>query len=123
MSVVVELATERDDAAIRALLARSALPGRVTVTYEREPSFFAGCDPRSDCAVLVARDDRTSEVVGLACRSIVRLFVNGVEREPGETTAWRTPQRTSVSTSTLPQRALVLRKSSSGADIGESRAR
>src|ERR1019366_9714087 len=36
------------------------------------------------------------------------------EREPGEMTACRAPRRCKLSTSTLPQRLLVLRKSSMG---------
>src|ERR1019366_3171540 len=36
------------------------------------------------------------------------------EREPGEMTACRAPRRRKLSTSTLPQRLLVLRKSSMG---------
>src|SRR5690606_18303564 len=44
------------------------------------------------------------------CRT--KANVNGVEREPGETTACVNPQRTSVSTRTLHQRLLVLLKSS-----------
>ena len=38
-------------------------------------------------------------------------MVNGVERDPGETTACVTPRLTSVSTSTLHHKVLVFRKS------------
>src|SRR5687768_4494184 len=38
-------------------------------------------------------------------------ITSGVDREPGETTAWRTPQRARVSTSTLAQRQFRLRAS------------
>jgi hypothetical protein len=65
----------------------------VRVTYEREPSFFAACAPPADCAVLVARDETTDEVVGIACRSILRLFVNGREREIGYLSQLRVDER------------------------------
>ena len=52
----------------------------------------------------------------MGCR--VSAVVSGVDRAPGETTAVRTPQRTSVSTSTLHQSELVLRKSRNGDAAG-----
>ncbi|HVE71412.1 MAG TPA: hypothetical protein VNI54_08600 [Thermoanaerobaculia bacterium] len=67
------LASRDDDAGIRALLASNPMPGRIRVRFEREPSYFAGCSPDDD--VLVARDG--SAVVGVACRSIRPLYVNG----------------------------------------------
>jgi hypothetical protein len=50
----------------------------------------------------------------LGCRA--RASVSGVEREPGETTTRLTPDRTSVSATTLAHKAFTFRKSS---DIGE----
>lgn len=73
------LATEADDAGIRRLLATNPMPGRIRVRFEREPSYFAGCAPGTD--VLVARDG--ANVVGLACRSIRKLYVNGVAEDVG----------------------------------------
>jgi predicted N-acetyltransferase YhbS len=73
------LASPADDAGIRQLLATNPMPGRIRVRFEREPSYFAGCAP--DTEVLVARDGE--RVVGVACRSIRRLYVNGVAEEVG----------------------------------------
>ena len=73
------LATEADDAGIRRLLATNPMPGRIRVRFEREPSYFAGCAPGTD--VLVARDG--ASVVGVACRSIRPLYVNGAVEEIG----------------------------------------
>jgi hypothetical protein len=84
MDVIFELATADDDAAIRRLLATSPVPGAVTLTYEREPSYFAGCATIGPfCQVLVARDRASGDVVGLACRAARRLFVNGQAEEVG----------------------------------------
>jgi hypothetical protein len=83
MRVDIDLAGPADDAAIRLLMRRQSMPGRVTVTFEREPDFFLGCavtgeDPR----VLVARSER-GEVVGVACRSWRNVFLNGREHRLG----------------------------------------
>lgn len=73
------LATASDDAGIRRLLATNPMPGRIRVRFEREPSYFAGCDAGTD--VLVARDE--DAVVGVACRSIRQLYMNGAIEEIG----------------------------------------
>jgi ribosomal protein S18 acetylase RimI-like enzyme len=74
----IELAKPDDDAAIRRLLATNAVPGRVTVTFEREPNYFAGCATMGlTCQSLVARaGDR---IAGVACRATRPMFVNGRE--------------------------------------------
>jgi predicted N-acetyltransferase YhbS len=77
--IAFSLATEADDAGIRHLLASNPMPGRIRVRFEREPSYFAGCGPETD--VLVAREG--SSVVGVACRSVRRLFINGNAEEIG----------------------------------------
>ena len=55
------------------------MPGRIRVRFEREPSYFAGCAPNTQ--VLVARDG--ARVVGVACRVIRKLYVNGVAEDVG----------------------------------------
>ena len=74
-----DLATRADDAGIRHLLATNPLPGRIRVRFEREPSYFDGCDDGTQ--VLVARDG--ARVVGVACRSIRKLYINGVVEDIG----------------------------------------
>jgi hypothetical protein len=73
------LADASDDAGIRRLLATNPMPGRIRLRFEREPSYFAGCAPETD--VLVARDDE--RVVGVACRTMQKLYINGVAEEVG----------------------------------------
>ncbi|HTH26032.1 MAG TPA: hypothetical protein VL919_13025, partial [Vicinamibacterales bacterium] len=77
MRVSVEIAAAADDEAIRGLLKRQPIPGRVTLAFEREPSFAIGCAVTGENpVVLVARsDDR--QVVGVACRSVRHVYVNG----------------------------------------------
>ena len=84
MDVVFELATPADDAAIRRLLATGPIPGRVTVTYEREPNYFLGCGAMGPFfQVMVARHQPGGTVVGLSCRATRPLFVNGRPEEVG----------------------------------------
>jgi hypothetical protein len=73
------LATREDDAGIRRLLATNAMPGRIRVRFEREPDYFAGCTENTQ--VLVARDG--ARVVGVACREIRKLYVNGIAEDVG----------------------------------------
>jgi hypothetical protein len=84
MHLDVTLATPADDEAIRALLRRQPMPGRIRLTYEREPEFRLGCQVTGeDYQVLVARPENRSEIVGLACRSVRRVFINGKEQRIG----------------------------------------
>jgi hypothetical protein len=84
MQLAIKLATPADDAAIRALLRREPMPGRIRVVYEREPEFRLGCEVTGDdCQVLVARQKDNDEVAGLACRSIRRVFLNGQQQRIG----------------------------------------
>jgi hypothetical protein len=77
MQLSVDLAVPADDAAIRRLLRRQPVPGRVTVTFEREPDFWTGCAVTGDDSrILVARDEH-GEIAGVACRSVRDVFVNG----------------------------------------------
>jgi len=81
--VYIDFACGDDDAAIRHLLRREPMPGRVAVTFEREPNFFRGCAVTGeDSRVLVARSE-TGEVVAVACRSQRNVFVNGREQRLG----------------------------------------
>ncbi len=80
----IDFATPADDAAIRSLLRRESMPGRIRVTFEREPNFWQGCHVTGeDCRVPVAREPGSSEIVGLACRSTRKVFVNGKAQRLG----------------------------------------
>jgi len=83
-TISVELSTPADDAAIRNLVRREPVPGRITIGYEREPEFSIGCSVTGDdVRILVARAGPGGPVVGVACRSTRKLFVNGCERRLG----------------------------------------
>jgi len=74
----IELATPADDQELRALLRRNPIPGSISVTFEREPDFFASCRIRGDFfQVGIGRDRKTGRITGLGTRSIAPAFVNG----------------------------------------------
>jgi hypothetical protein len=79
-----ELATPSDDASIRKLLRENLVPGRLDLTYEREPDYFLSTSIRGPiCQTLVARRQESGEVVGMATRSVRPRFVNGEEENVG----------------------------------------
>jgi hypothetical protein len=76
------IATRDDDAELRRLLASSPMPGRIRLRLEREPDYFAGCGTMgSFTQVLIAKD--ASRVVGLSCRAVRSLYVNGQPEDVG----------------------------------------
>ena len=82
MTVTFTLATREDDAQIRRLLASNPVPGPISLRYEREPDYFAGCDAMGPFTqVLVAKENH--RVVGVACRAIRPLYINGQREDVG----------------------------------------
>jgi hypothetical protein len=83
-TVVVDIAGPADDARIRELVRREVMPGRVRLSMAREPYFSLGCAATGDdCRVVVARSATDGAIVGVACRSTRRVFLNGRETRIG----------------------------------------
>ena len=84
MGIQIAVATPADDAQIRGLLRREPVPGRIAISYEREPDFSRGCGATGDHAtVLVARDLETGVTAGVACRSERDVYVNATTTRLG----------------------------------------
>jgi hypothetical protein len=65
-------------------LRENPLPGRIALSFEREPSYFAASALEGPFQqTIVARDAGTGEVLGCASRSARRRFVNGEARPVG----------------------------------------
>ena len=79
--VAFALATDADDSGIRRLLSSNPVPGRIRIRYEREPHYFDGCATMGQTQVLVARAE--GRVVGVACRAIRRMYINGQPADVG----------------------------------------
>jgi hypothetical protein len=74
----IALATAADDRELRELLRNSPVPGQISVTFEREPSFFDSCHIRGNFfQVCVGRDRRTGRIIGVGTRSVAPGFING----------------------------------------------
>ena len=72
------LAGPADDAAIRDLLRRTAMPGDISLAFLREPSFFrAARAGNRESQTMVCRDVAAGEVVGLGERGIRAAYVDG----------------------------------------------
>lgn len=84
MDIVVDLAVPADDAGIRRLVGRQVMPGRVRLSMPREPDFSIGCSVTGDdYKILVARTADDRAVVGVACRAVRTVFLNGREQRVG----------------------------------------
>jgi len=74
----ISLATAADEAELRRILRQNALPGRIAVTFEREPNFFiaAGVEGPFHQTVLL-RDGPGGQIVGMVTRSVRQVYING----------------------------------------------
>lgn len=90
----IEIAGHEDDAAIRRLLATNPIPGTISMTFEREPNYFLGCGVAGQfCQVLIARQQPEGTVVGVGCRSLRYLFINGLPEPVGYLSQLRVDRR------------------------------
>src|SRR5262245_12270492 len=74
-----DFATEADDADLRRVLAETPMPGRIAVSFRREPSYFgaAAVDGRFR-QVVAAHDLDSGRIVGFGSRSVSQRYVNGL---------------------------------------------
>lgn len=73
-----ELATAADDADLRQVLVETPMPGRITVSFRREPSYFEAAllDGRFR-QVVAARNCETDRIIGFGARAVSARYVNG----------------------------------------------
>jgi len=73
-------ATRDDEPEIRTLVGGLAVPGTVSVRFEREPDYFAGTTVQGDpCDVLIARHEPDGELAAVMVRAERRVFLDGRE--------------------------------------------
>jgi hypothetical protein len=79
-----ELASTEDDIALRARMAADFMSGAISVTFRREPSYFAGCRIQGEATQVVkcVRTD-TEEIIGMGARSTVIAWVDGQPKRIG----------------------------------------
>ena len=81
-AVEFAIATESDDADIRRLLRENPMSGRISISLEREPNYFADAHgPGERKQTVIARAGERLVCVGSCC--IRKRFVNGAPRDVG----------------------------------------
>src|SRR5687767_6181612 len=74
----VRLASAADDEEVRRLLRAHALPGDVTLTFEREPDSAIAAATEGDVhQTMVARERVDGRIAGIASRAEREVFLNG----------------------------------------------
>lgn len=72
------LATELDDAQLRACMAKNWMDGDIAISFRREPSYFAGCSLQGNqVQVVICRDVESQQIVGLGSRCRSMMHING----------------------------------------------
>lgn len=78
------LATEADDAELRARMAEDWLPGDITVSFRREPCFFYGSYVQGKAAQIIKCIDlHSGRLVGLGSRIVSEVYINGEVQRTG----------------------------------------
>ncbi len=73
-----ELAKDDDDAELRRVLAATPMPGRVSVTFQREPSYFEAAVVDGTFRQTVScREGERDQIIGFGSRSVREMSVNG----------------------------------------------
>lgn len=77
-------ATLEDDAQMRQRMAAEWMRGPLSVSFRREPSYFAGCALQGDDAqVYTCVDSQNGLLVGMAARLMTHCYVNGEPQRVG----------------------------------------
>lgn len=81
---VFSIATAADDEDIRKLLRNNPVPGDITISYERSPSYFHGCDVMGDFhQTMIVRQRENGLLAGLGFRAVRSMFINGQATDMG----------------------------------------
>jgi hypothetical protein len=81
---VFQLASEADDAQLRARMAEGVMEGDIAISFRREPCYFRGCRVQGDTTqVTKCVDTATNTIVGLGSRSTSVAYVDGKPQRIG----------------------------------------
>lgn len=79
-----ELAKEEDDAEFRRRMAEDWMPGNISVSFRREPNYFAGCKVQAEeVQVFKCVDKKEGIIIGIGCRGISKVYINGSLKKAG----------------------------------------
>lgn len=79
----IRLAAREDDAALRTRMAEDILHGQISVSFRREPDYFAATKLFGDHSQVVVCEDGDGRIVGLGCRHIRQSYLNGFASRTG----------------------------------------
>ena len=72
------LATIDDDAELRQHMAENHMPGKISISFRREPSYFRGSQVQGqEVQVIKCVDRKLNHIAGLGCRAVSTAWVNG----------------------------------------------
>jgi hypothetical protein len=78
------LAGEAEDEALRTLLRRISMPGNITLSFQREPSFLLAEQAGSIASqVMICKDRTKDQIVGMGSRSIRNAYIDGKPARTG----------------------------------------
>jgi hypothetical protein len=76
--ITLHLANPSDDPELRELLRENPIPGKISVSFEREPNYFIGA--KLGCVsnqTIIARDRKGGEIIAMGSRSMRNVYLNG----------------------------------------------
>jgi len=78
MPLEYRLATPSDEPDLRRLLRENPFPGRIQVTFEREPNFFLAAPIEGDFhQTAIVHDTASGQIVAMLSRAIREVYING----------------------------------------------
>jgi len=78
------LAGEAEDDELRTLLRQISMPGNITLSFQREPSFLLAEQAGSITSqVIICKDSAKDQIVGMGCRSIRQVYIDGKPTQVG----------------------------------------
>ncbi len=86
----LRLARPEDDPDLRKILRENPMAGDISLTFEREPNYFAAAQVEApEHQIIVAKDMDINRIVGMGARSIRPLYINGKATKLGYLSQFR----------------------------------
>jgi hypothetical protein len=83
MSTRIELAVHADEAELRKILVKTAMPGIIRLSYGREPHFFNSLGLLGQRNQIVVARNTIGNIVGFGIRSIKSMYINSEVQQIG----------------------------------------
>ena len=78
------LAAAEDDGPLRQRMAEDWMRGNISVSFRREPNYFAGCQVQGEAfQAIKCTDKKSGEIIGLGSRLTTTVFINGKPQKIG----------------------------------------